>query len=159
YTAAITYLQQAVAIDPATSANSIELAEAMYENGSAGGIGVLEKAVVANPRSAALQASLGILLGREKRYEEAAIHFQAALKLDPAAAVTRPSPPKALLGRDRQAEAVPVLAEVLAHQPRNPEARYLRGVAYRGLGEYERAAPDLEFAVQADPKDYSARYN
>jgi tetratricopeptide (TPR) repeat protein len=159
YTAAIAYLQKAVAIEPANPANSVELADAMYENGSAGGIGVLEKAVSASPRSAAAQASLGILLGRDKRYEEAASHFRAALELDPSDDVTRLSLAKALLGLDRQAEAVPVLAEVLTHQPRNPEAHYLRGFAYRGVGEYDRAAPDLEFAVKANPREYAARYN
>jgi MSHA biogenesis protein MshN len=104
YTAAIAYLQQAAAIEPANPANSVELAEALYENGSAGGIGVLEKAVAANPRSAAAEASLGILLAREKRYEEAATHFRAALELDPPDDVTRLSLAKALLGLDRQAE-------------------------------------------------------
>src|SRR5262249_37927673 len=112
----------------------------------------------AHPRSAIVRASLGTLYGREKRYEEALGHFRAALTLEPSD-VTRLSLAKALIGLDRQADALPLLSEVIAHQPRDLEARYLRGVAYRGTAEYEKAATDLRLAVDANPQDYSARYN
>ncbi len=74
------------------------------------------------------------LYAREKRYEEAVSRFRATLALEPSDDVTRLSLAKALIGLDRHADAVPVLAEVIAHQPRDAEARYLRGLAYRGSG-------------------------
>src|SRR4029077_1705651 len=90
---------------------------------------------------------------------EAIKHFGAALALEPSDDITRLSLAKALIGLDRQADAVPVLSEVIAHQAQNPEARYLRGLAYRGIAEYDKAAADLRLAVDANPQDYSAHYN
>src|SRR6476469_3353810 len=81
------------------------------------------------------------------------------LTLAPSDNVTRMSLGKALIGLDRHADALPVLSEALAHQPRDPEAHYLRGIAYRGTAEYEKAAADLRAAVDANPQDYPSRYN
>jgi tetratricopeptide (TPR) repeat protein len=99
------------------------------------------------------------LYGREGNYEEAIKQFGSALALEPSDDITRLSLAKALIGLDRQADAVPVLSEVIAHQAHNPEARYLRGLAYRGIAQYDKAAADLRLAVDANPQDYSARYN
>lgn len=43
-----------------------------------------------------------------------------------------------LMDRDRAAEAVPLLTEVLTEYPQNADASYLRGLAYERLNVLER---------------------
>jgi len=91
------------------------------------------------------------MLGREKRYEEAANPTSRRSCVDPSDDVTRLSLAKALLG-STAAEAVPVLPKP-GSPARNPEAHYLRSFAYRAGESTIAPSPDLEFAVQANPRN------
>lgn len=66
---------------------------------------------------------------------------------------------KALLALDRQQDALAPLNQVLAHNPSDAEARELRGLVYRGLADYARAAEDLKAATESNPDVYLAQYN
>jgi tetratricopeptide (TPR) repeat protein len=73
--------------------------------------------------------------------------------------VVRLSLSKALIGLDRQEEALAPLNEVLRREPNNGEAHYLRGLVYRGMANYAKAAEDLNLAVQENPHQYESEYN
>src|SRR5260370_2264060 len=159
YIAAAACVRRAVELEPDNASHSVLLAETLYDNGSAAkAIETLEKAVAAHPRSALAQSNLGTLYAREKRYDQSLGHFRTALGLDPTDGVTRLSLAKALIGLDRYADALPLLNEALQGS-RSPETLCLRGMVYRGLADYEKAAQDLRAAAELRPDDYQTQYN
>src|SRR5207302_9521191 len=120
---------------------------------------LLRKAVASQPRSEQAQAGLGTLLARQKRYDVAIGYFGKAIALDSSSVPARLSLAKALLALDRQQDALATLNHVLAGTPADAEARTLRGLVYRGLAEYEKAAADLKIATEITPDNYQAQYN
>jgi len=55
-----------------------------------------------------------------------------------------------LMERDQTAEAIPLLNEVIAATPKDPEARYQRGVAYESLNVLEKALVDYTECLGLD---------
>jgi len=159
YTAAVSLFRRAVELNDRDISLRISLAEALYASGQAGeAIQLLKQSAADQPKSALAIANLGTLYAREKRFEDAVAQFRVAIDLEPADSISRLSLAKALMSLDRNAEALPVLNELLKRAP-STEARVLRGIVYRGLGQYESAAADLRVAVESEPNDYLARYN
>jgi len=114
-------------------------------------VALLTKTAAAQPPSAQAQASLGTLLARQKLYNEAIEYFEKGIALDPSNDPARLSLAKALLALDRQQDALTPLNQVLARRPSDAEARELRGLVYRGLAEYGKAADDLKIATEINP--------
>ncbi len=147
-------------LEPQDLSHQLALSEALYENGSADeAIQLLSKTVAAQPRSGLAEFNLATLFARQKRYEEAVDHFQRSIVLDSSNDTARLSLAKALIGLDRQPDALPVLNQVLQHKPQDAEAHYLQGLVYRGLADYEHAAIDLKAAVEENPEHYESQYN
>ena len=160
FTAGAACFRRAVELEPDNPSHSVSLAETLYENGGAAeAIGTLEKTVATHPRSALARSNLATLYAREKRYDQSLEHFRAAVELDPADDVTRLSLAKALIALDRFGDAIPLLNEALRRNGHNAEALRLRGMAYRGVSDFDKAATDLRGAVELSPDDYQAQYN
>lgn len=63
------------------------------------------------------------------------------------------------MDRDRAAEAVPLLTEVLTEYPQNADASYLRGLAYERLNVLEKALADYTASLKAAPDRTDALNN
>lgn len=160
YTAAAGYLRAAMSLDAGDPSHAVALAEALFDNNSqAEATELLRKTVSAQPRSVLAHAGLGTLLARQKLYDEAVGHFEAALSLDESADSIRMSLVKALVALDRQQDALAPVNRVLSRHPSDPDALALRGLIYRGLAEYAKAADDLKIATRIAPDLYQAQYN
>ena len=56
--------------------------------------------------------------------------------------------------RTRKAQdALPILDEIIAREPKNAKAYGLRGVAHGKLGQIEEALADYEKAIELNPAD------
>ena len=160
YTAAIAILRQAMERAPDNLEIQVALAEALYGNGAAAeALQMLISAAASHPKSAFAQSSLGVLYAREKRYDHAIECFHAALAIDPVDNETRVSLAKAEFGLFHYPETIAAADVVIRTQPRDYEARYLRGAAYRASGDFEKAANDLRVAVEINPKYYPAQFS
>lgn len=64
-----------------------------------------------------------------------------------------------LMQRDQAAEAIPLLNEVIDATPKDPEARYQRGVAYESLSVLEKALIDYTECLTLNPERTDALNN
>ncbi len=134
-----------------------------------------------DPKSAAVEAGLGRARARQKRLEEAAVDFRKAAELDPSyktellelATLYEDSGqlekalelyaqfPDNVAARERmailyiktgkQAEAAPLLEQILAKEPENVGLRLTYGRVLRDLKKYPAAAAEFLRVVQAKP--------
>src|SRR4029079_11172402 len=85
--------------------------------------------------------NLGVLLAQAGRFDRAALAFEEAAAIDPAAST-----------RARVSFEEPARID-----PAAPNVQYSLGVAYFNLHRYDKATPALTQAVAADPKNTDAR--
>lgn len=52
-------------------------------------------------------------------------------------------------------EAAPMLEEISVKRPADPKPQFLLGRSYAGLGDFDKAIPAFEKAIELDPKDTS----
>lgn len=99
-------------------------------------------------------AHLGLLLARDQQYKEALSYYKRALAINPHFPGLRLNYALALFKGNQMAQAAAQFEILLkAAAPKSPEAeRYtiLLGMAYYGQGEYGKAAPHLQRAVDQD---------
>ena len=159
YTAAVSLFRRAVELNDRDISLRISLAEALYASGQAGeAIQLLKQSQPISRSQHWRSPTSGPCMPARNDLKMRSHNFASAIDLEPADSISRLSLAKALMSLDRNAEALPVLNEVLKRAP-STEARMLRGIVYRGLGQYETAAADLKVAVESEPNDYLARYN
>jgi tetratricopeptide (TPR) repeat protein len=140
--------------------HQLSLADALSGDGDVqGAIALLNQTISQHPDSAVAQFNLATLHARERQFTEAVDGFRKVLSLDSNDDTARLSLAKALIGLDRQADALAPLNDLLKRKPSQFEALYLRGLAYRGLAQYEKAIADLTAAVRQKPDDYECQYN
>ena len=96
--------------------------------------------------------SLGALFLDEGSLDQAVDAFLSALALKETA-YTHYDLGRAYLARSNLDDAIPELSRAIEMCPSAPEYWYERGLAYRRLGEYDRASADLAEAQRIDP-DY-----
>ncbi|MFZ0591180.1 MAG: tetratricopeptide repeat protein, partial [Bryobacteraceae bacterium] len=114
FSAAISYLEQAAAVDPSNPDHQISLALALESSGDTrAAIAQLEKTIAEHPNSSAAQFNLATFRARERQFTEAAEGFRKVLALDPNNDTARLSLAKALIGLERQPDALPYLNQVL----------------------------------------------
>lgn len=111
-----------------------------------------EQALRLNPTDVATLVWLGEVRLAEGRPDAAAPHFATALDLQPdSAAALFGAGRTALAGRD-YAGAVRSLEQALAREPRATAAHYPLALAYRGLGDLERAEAHLKIQGKDEPR-------
>ena len=66
---------------------------------------------------------------------------------------------KKLVSSSHLKQAVDELTQLIDMDPKNSEALLLRGVAYQGLEEFERAVRDYEAVLAIDPRNVKGHYN
>ena len=108
-------------------------------------------------KSVALWNSLGVVLNREERYEDAAAAFRSALQRAPSIEGLQLNLGIALFRAAKLSEA----AEVFERLPNQEQARELLAMSYAGLELFDRAVPLLEALVpqNTDPTLHLALAN
>ena len=107
--------------------------------------------------SALIHNNYGALLQRSARREEAALHFRAAVAMDPTYATARKNLGNVLIELNRTAEAIAELEQVVRQAPDYAQGHNRLGVALAKAGRGDEAIPHLRRAVELDPSDARAR--
>jgi tetratricopeptide (TPR) repeat protein len=103
--------------------------------------------------------NLGTALLQMGRVDEAAIHFQKALEVQPQYAEARNNLGNVFFQKGRVDEAVADYQRALEINPKLPLARYNLGVAFLQKGRVSEAAGHFQGALQIEPDFVKAHYN
>jgi FOG: TPR repeat len=103
--------------------------------------------------------NLGTALLQMGRVDEAAIHFQKALEVQPQYAEARNNLGNVFFQKGRIDEAVADYQRALEINPKLPLARYNLGVAFLQKGRVSEAAGHFQGALQIEPDFVKAHYN
>lgn len=103
------------------------------------------------PRDPEALEQLGIVLAKQRRFEEAAEKFRAAIELDPKPADFWRNLARAYLDLGRHADAEPCFQKVIDLEPELPANRRALAEFYRRRGKYDAAIALLERAMELDP--------
>jgi tetratricopeptide (TPR) repeat protein len=122
----------------------------------------LQKLAVLTPRSASVQAQLGLVYYLENRYAQAAQSFHKALSLDPQIPNASLMLGICLSETGRYSEAVPLLAPVFRSPP-NAQAQRLVGLellhAYKNLRQFSEADGVAQELLRRYPDDPEIIYH
>src|SRR5215475_3722199 len=91
--------------------------------------------LAANPQDAAAFASLGVVLSRQEKYEQAAVAYRKSLALGSNLPGIQLNLGLAEFKRGAFKEAIPPLRAALAADPKNVQSRALLGLSYYGSGQ------------------------
>jgi Flp pilus assembly protein TadD len=161
YESAVTLWTDTVRTQPDDAMARYNLGVALLEDGRppAEAMARFEEALRLDPQHAGALDNLGLVLLRERRYDEARRRFEGAITVDPDNAVALNNLGALELDLGRPAAAVPVLERALAAEPDLP-----KGIVHRNLGKalvgVGRAADGLvhyDHAVRLDPADAEAQ--
>jgi tetratricopeptide (TPR) repeat protein len=107
----------------------------------------LQDAALRDPQNPDTHHSLGIVLERLDRPDEALAHFAEAIRLNPQSAATHVAIGQALANRGRWEEAEKHLDEAVRLRPDFPEAQYQRGLLHSRRGQWDDAISCLRQAA------------
>ena len=160
YVAAISYWNQALAIQPSDAGLEIAMAVAHSQNGDPKkAIEILKELIKAQPSVALAHFNLATIYAHQSQFREAAEEYQEALRRDPKDDTSRLSLVKALTTIGLYSDALEPAQEYAKHHPEDYAGRYLLGAVYRGLGDLEKAEPELKRAASMKPDDSEVQYN
>ncbi len=148
----------ALAIKPDDPIAYVKRAEAQRRQGNlAAAVGDLE--VSASLSSDVLLVSLRLadLYYEVERFDEAALHYQKVLKVDPEASNVLYKLGLVYFRGGREAEAIDALTRAAAIREGFWETYYLRGAILRSLGGVDEAESDFRKAIALRPKATLAR--
>ena len=121
---------------------------------------LLRRAVATDVSGIAARTQLGTVLGRERRYAEAATEFQIVLQSKQGDAVARANLGRALEGMGREEEAEREYRRVLDEHPDHAHAHLYLGQLLAGREPSRREAlGHLRRAVDLNPSDGEAQYH
>jgi tetratricopeptide (TPR) repeat protein len=95
-----------------------------FEDHYDGSIAQLQRMVAAEPSSAAARNSLGVILARRGRLEEAIAQFERALEIEPGNAEARSDMAESLAALGRVEEAITHFQKVLESEPNNVQTLF-----------------------------------
>lgn len=111
--------------------------------------------LTAQPRNPEPLAHIGLLEARQEHYKEAVPFYRKALALNPNVPGLRLNLALALFKGGQLKESIPEFVSLRKSAPANsPDAQratILIGMAYYGLADYAKAAPNLKEAAEAEP--------
>lgn len=158
FTEAIASYREALRLSPRNPAAELGLARAYrgvhnYDEVRR----LLERARREHPKNAEPLTVLGDLDIEMQTYDTAIGHLRAALALAPADVDARDRLALAYKARGDPTNALAQLAKVLARDPKNALAYYLRAQIYSDRKEDARALPDAQKAIELQPQNHPAR--
>ncbi|WP_202985801.1 tetratricopeptide repeat protein [Nostoc sp. UIC 10630] len=98
-------------------------------------------------------------LHEAKKFEEAAVKYKAALRLDPNSIIAHNSLGNALSDQGKLSEAIAAYQRALLIDPNDAIAHYNLGIALYGQGKLEKAIAAYQRALLIDPNDAIAHNN
>jgi len=105
----------------------------------------------ANPRDAAAFASLGLVLSKQGKYDQAIPAYKRAIALDPKLPGVQLNWGLAEFKQSHFDAAIAPLSAALAADPQNMQARTLLGLSCYGAKRFAEAAKYLELPAKSDP--------
>jgi len=130
----------------------LQSAEGLVRAGdAAGGAELLGRAWAEHPGDARIHTALGWALYWTKKYDEAASHFETALRADPRDFRAHAGLAEVRLEQQRYREAEASLLRALALDPTNGSAHNSLGVAYALTGRPARAVDEFATAARLTP--------
>jgi Flp pilus assembly protein TadD len=130
----------------------LQSAEGLVRAGDpAGGAELIGRAWATHPGDPRVHTALGWALYWTKKYDEAAAHFETALRADPRDFRAHAGLAEVRLEQQRYPEAESALLRALALDPTNGSAHNSLGVAYALTGRPERAVEEFGIAVRLSP--------
>jgi tetratricopeptide (TPR) repeat protein len=105
----------------------------------------------ANPRDAAAFASLGLVLSKQGKYNQAIPAYKKAIALDPKLPGVQLNWGLAEFKEAHFEAAIVPLSAALETDPQNLQARTLLGLSYYGAKRFAEAAKYLALAAKSDP--------
>ena len=130
----------------------LQSAEGLVRAGdAAGGAELIGRAWAAHPGDPRVHTAFGWALYWSKKYDEAAAHFETALRADPRDFRAHAGLAEVRLEQQRYAEAEPALLRALALDPTNGSAHNSLGVTYAMTGRPERAVDEFSIAARLSP--------
>jgi tetratricopeptide (TPR) repeat protein len=119
---------------------------------------ILEKLVLKQPKNSQFQYALGSVLYLEGSLQEAAIHLNESVRLQPQQVASYYY--QALIARDQgnDAEAIQILESLRRQYPDHAPSCELLGELLMAAHRYEDAEANLENAVRLDPKSVKGNY-
>ncbi len=155
----------ALRIEPGYAKAHFNMGVALARAGRAGSIEALREARRLDPRSfdrralAELHNTLGAGLQHESRPEQAALHFEEALRLEPAYDLAHFNLANSLQTLGRFEQSLPHYERVLARNPRDVAARINYGVALEHVGRLNDAIRQYRMALDLKPDSPEAQRN
>ncbi len=150
--AALTELDQALAINPAAAEMQYNRANVLFRAGRIDeAIAGYKKALELNPRIAAAHANLGAALLQSGLTTEAMSHLGMALQIDPGNGVAHRQLGEALIRLGRNDEAVAELEKAFQIDPNNAEIAYSLGDVFFRSGNFPEAAAHFRKSLEINP--------
>lgn len=141
----------ATELDPEEPLWRYHLAVASRQVGDfAGSLAVLEQVVAEDPSFAPGQQRLGLALLEAGQLERARAAFERLIELEPYAPEGYAGLGDVLLRRGDPARAAENLEKAVQRDPEDRAARYLLGLAYRGLGRERESARELALGADSE---------
>lgn len=161
YETAITLWTDTIRTQPADAMAHYNLGVALVESGRppAEAMARFEEALRLDPGHAGALDNLGLVLLRQRRFDEARARFERALAADPENSVALNNLGALELELRRPAAAIPFFERALAAEPDFPKAIVHRnlGKALVAVGRPEVGLGHLDRAVRLDPEDPEAQ--
>lgn len=101
---------------------------------------------------------LGAIYHKQEKYDLAEYHFHRAVSINPQSSVLRCNLGMAQHANGKPYAALDTLADALALDPRNPQARYQRATIYMSMDRPEEALVELERVRDAAPREASVHF-
>jgi tetratricopeptide (TPR) repeat protein len=119
----------------------------------------LEELIRRDPTRVALRDDIGVLYMLMNRPADAAVHFEATMKLQPGSAAAHYNLATALAGANRVDEAVVEYRRALELRPGYALAHNNLAVAFLSLGRTQEALQNFRDAIRFDPNLLEAHLN
>lgn len=118
---------------------------------------IWQKKVDENPKDAEAHANLGVVLQKEKRYQEALTEYKKAETLNPANINTRINIATLYQEQKNYSAALDVYNSVLQSQPKNTNVLVSKAECLKELKRNEEAEETYKTVLNLDPKNAAAK--
>jgi Flp pilus assembly protein TadD len=157
---AVAAFRAALAADPCFAQASLCLGIALQEQGdTAGALTAYRHATSLQPSLTPAHLCLGALLESLGSGEQAISSFRDGAASFPKSILGQLSNARALLAEDRDADAEPVLLELLALHPTNAMANDMLATVFANTGRFEKARDCYQRAIAAAPNLAGSYYD